>query len=109
AGLISVLKATLGAGLVRFQPTSQSPTTPSESRFQALRGALAALQSQRAAPANMPRKPLAERPRSFAPEGGVCGCQGSSVRTISCLGSTSKRHMTTSVAEIPSAIEWWVL
>ena len=39
----------------------------------------------------------------------AAGAQGSSVRTISCLGSTSKSSMPTSVAEIPSAIEWWVL
>ena len=106
---MSQLKATLGAGLVRFQPTSQRPTTPFAVRFQALPGALAAFQSQRSAPPNMPTRPFAERPSSLAPDGGVCGCHGSSVRTISCLGSTSKSSMPTSVAEIPSAIEWWVL
>ena len=107
---MSVLKATLGAGLVRFQPTSQRPTTPFETRFHALPGAFAAFQSQRSGAAEHADEALRREARAaWRPRGACCGCQGSSVRTISSLGSTSKSSMPTSVAEIPSAIEWWVL
>ena len=104
-----MLKATFGAGLVRFQPTSQRPVIPSAVRRPALRGLSIALRIQAKERWNMRTNPRAASAARCLRVGGSCGVQGSSVRTISSLGSTSKSSIPTSVAEIPSAIEWWVL
>ncbi len=103
SGPISVLNGTFGAGLVIAQLTSLTPTAPSAARFAARDGWRSAAPSQRTILAIVDQNPLKAQPRSPAFDGGLRGSHGASSRTGSSTGSTSKRSVPMSTAEMPSA------
>ena len=106
---ILTFSGTDGAGLAKFQPTSPTASTASETRSTAVRGCSIACSIRRRAPIGLRATASASLIRSWAADGSGFGTQSSSGGAGSGTGLTSKSTVAMSTPETPSTSAWWVL